>query len=85
MAVDALDPGPDGDYPFFPRDAQGLPVWSDTPTENAEGGTMMPRGIQQMRHPTDPRRLTVVDITPRIPNGTPIDPPAIPPEDPHAA
>lgn len=85
MAVDALDPGPDGDYPYFPRDAEGIPVWLDTAGESMSSGTAMPRGIQRMRNPADPGRLVVVDITPRMPDGSPINPPVIPPEDPHAA
>lgn len=84
MATDALDPGPDGDYPYFPRDAEGNPVWSDATGENQERGTMMPRGIQLMRDPANPGRLIAVDITPYLPDGTPIDPPAIPPDGPHA-
>ncbi|GHA75661.1 hypothetical protein GCM10010305_17970 [Streptomyces termitum] len=79
MAVDALDPGPNGDYPHFPRDAEGRPAWADTATD-AE--TVMPRGVQRMRHAG---RLTVIDLTPRHPDGTPIDPPVIPPNGPHAA
>lgn len=85
MAVDALDPGPNGDYPYFPRDVKGRPVWSDSPSGNPEGGTVMPRGIQQMRDPADPRRLTLVDLTPRLPDGTPVNPPVIPPGTPPAA
>lgn len=85
MAVDALDPGPDGDYPYFPRDADGRPVWSDTDAEMQVGGTRMPRGNQQMRDPADHCRLTLVDLTPRLSDGTPIDPPVLPPNGPHAA
>lgn len=87
MAVDALDPGPKGDYPYFPRDAMGRPVWSDAPTglPVLNSGAPMPRGIQRMRDPADPRRFVTVDITPRLPDGTPVDPPVIPPDTPHAA
>ncbi|NML50275.1 hypothetical protein HHL19_11435 [Streptomyces sp. R302] len=79
MAVDALDPGPDGDYPYFPRDAQGRPLWSDTGPV-PEGGTVMPRGIQAMRDPTNRGRVVFVDVTPRLPDGLLIDPPPIPPK-----
>ncbi len=79
MAVDALDPGPEGDYPYFPRDADGRPAWSDTAMATE---TVMPRGVQRTRHAG---RLTAIDLTLRHPDGTPIDPPAIPPNGPHAA
>lgn len=84
MAVDALDPGPDGTYPHFPRDAQGRPVWSDSPTglPVLNGGAPMPRGVQPMRDPHDPGRLLAIDVTPRKPDGQPIDPPVIPPRAP---
>jgi hypothetical protein len=79
MATDALDPGPDGDYPYFPRDNQGRPAWADTATD---ADTVMPRGVHQMRHAG---RLTAIDLTPRHPDGTPINPPIIPPNGPPAA
>lgn len=81
MAVDALDPGPGGTYPHFPRDAQGRPVWSDSPTglPVANGGAPMPRGIQPTRDPRHPGRLLAVDVTPRQSDGRPINPPVIPP------
>lgn len=79
MAVDALDPGPDGDYPYFPRDAQGRPLWSDMSPE-PEGGTVMPRGVQPMRDPANPGRVVCVDVTPRLPDGLPSDPPTTPPK-----
>jgi hypothetical protein len=79
MAVDALDPGPDGDYPYFPRDADGRPAWSDTSMGTE---TVMPRGVQRMRHAG---RLAVTDLTPRHLDGTPIDPPVIPPSGPRGA
>lgn len=85
MATDALDPGPNGDYPYFPRDTEGRPMWSDSPRGNPEGGTVIPRGIQYMRDPGDPRRLTALDLIPRLPDGAVIDPPDIPPDIPHAA
>lgn len=81
MAVDALDPGPDGTYPYFPRDAQGRPVWSDSQTglPPVSGGAPMLRGVQHMRDPHHPGRLLAIDLTPRDPNGELIDPPVIPP------
>ncbi|MEU9758280.1 hypothetical protein ACFYYY_08765 [Streptomyces sp. NPDC001834] len=79
MAVDALDPGPNGDYPHFPRDAHERPAWADA-AMSAE--TVMPREVQRMRHAD---RLVVLDLTPRHPDGTLIDPPVIPPNGPHAA
>lgn len=87
MAVDALDPGPNGDYPYFPRDAEGRPVWADSPPGSpvVNGGAPMPRGIQRMRDPGDPRRLVLVDVTPRPTDGTPVAPPVIPPDTPSAA
>ncbi|MFI8510432.1 hypothetical protein ACIGHB_04795 [Streptomyces sp. NPDC085460] len=79
MAVDALDPGPEGDYPYFPRDAQGRPLWSDTGSI-LKGGTVMPRGVQAMRDPVNPGGVVIVDVTPRLPDGSPIDPPTVPPK-----
>ncbi|MFG2906223.1 hypothetical protein ACGF13_14285 [Kitasatospora sp. NPDC048286] len=81
MVVDALDPGPDGTYPYFPRDAKGRPIWSDAPTglPPVNGGAPMPRGVQYMRDPRRPGRLLAIDVTPRKPDGSPINPPVIPP------
>lgn len=63
MAVDALDPGPDGDYPFWPRDDSA--------------GTYMPTGTT--RHATpDGRRSWLVDLTKYDESGNPIDPDAQP-------
>lgn len=86
MAVDALDPGPNGDYPYFPRDAKGRPAWADSPTGSpaVNEGAPMPRGVQQMRAPST-GRLVAVDLTPRLPDGTAIDPPDISPDPPTAA
>lgn len=78
MAADALDPGPNGDYPYFPRDALGRPVWSDTPDPLpvVNGGAPMPRGVRRQRSPGgDP---VVIDVTPTGPDGLPIDPPVTP-------
>ena len=77
MANDALEPGPNGDYPFFPRDAEGYPCWEGdgrTPVH----GAPMPRGVRRHRIPQT-GEVVLIDITPRQPDGTPIDPPVIPP------
>lgn len=80
MAVDALDPGPNGDYPYFPRDALGRPVWSDTPDplRVVNGGAPMPRGIRRQRSVDD--GLALIDVTPMGTDGLPIDPPVISPK-----
>ncbi len=75
MAVDAYDPGPNGDYPYFPRDSQGRPLWSDSQYTDkiaVDGKAPMPRGWRQEHG----RR---VDLTPRRPDGKPINPPTLPP------
>jgi hypothetical protein len=60
---DALDPGPDGDYPDWPRRSDGTP--------DAE---RMPTGKHRQRDPRTGRRV-LVDVTPRKPDGAPIVPP----------
>ncbi|MEU8131947.1 hypothetical protein [Streptodolium elevatio] len=79
MAVDALDPGPNGDYPHFPRDASGRPVWSDAPAGQpvVNGGAPMPRGRRMQR--TESGDVVEIDVTPTGPDAAPIDPPVIPP------
>ena len=76
MAVDAFDPGPGGTYPWFPRDSAGRPAWSDSPATDGQpadnGSFRMPRGLRR-----DGDRW--IDLTPRKPDGAPIDPPTIPP------
>lgn len=76
MAVDAFDPGPDGSYPYFPRNAAGEPVWSETADSDkrpVDGvAAPMPRGLRR-------EAGHLVDLTPRKPDGAPIDPPTIPP------
>lgn len=57
---DALDPGPNGDYPYWPR--------------NEDGGTRMPTGLVWQR--TADGTLVRIDVTPRTPGGEPIDPDA---------
>jgi len=71
MTRDALDPGPGSTYPYFPRDAQGQPLWSDqaeTDGIQVDGVTPMPRGLR-------PQGGGTIDVTPRLPSGVPIDPP----------
>jgi len=62
---DAFDPGPLGNFPYWPRLADGTPDPS-----------RMPTGKHWQRTP-DGRRV-LVDVTPRHPDGTPITPPPIP-------
>lgn len=61
MANDALDPGPNGDYPFWPR--------------NPDGTSAMPTGLRLQ--PDENGRTHLIDITPRHTDGTPIVPPDI--------
>lgn len=72
MAEDALDPGPDGTYPHWPRTADGTP-----------DPERMPTGQTRHRIREGERRGEVVSIdqTPRDPNGAPIEPPDLPPEE----
>ena len=65
MAHDALDPGPDGTYPYWPRDAKGRPIIG--PGDDGP----MPTGLTRQ----DGR---LIDLTLRHPDGTPIVPPTIP-------
>ena len=71
MARDAYEPGPNNDYPAWPRRADGTP-----------DPRRMPTGTRRQRTPDG--RVVVVDETPRFPvdhprAGEPIDPPTIPP------
>jgi len=79
MALDAFDPGPLGDYPNFPRLADGSPAWSDVPSSDGipvaglDGlTTPMPRGMRVQ----DGR---LVDVTPTGADGSPIEPPTLVP------
>ncbi len=82
MAGDALEPGPNGDYPHFPRRADGTPAWSDT-AETDGVGVVGPTGIVVAPMPRGVRSIIrngeriAVDVTPRTPDGAPIDPPTI--------
>ncbi len=68
MPNDALDPGVDGSYPFWPRRPDGTP-----------DPERMPTGKHRQKLPGTNRRV-LTDQTPRKPDGTPIVPPTIPPE-----
>jgi hypothetical protein len=86
MANDALDPGPDGTYPYFPRQADGSPAWSDLAETdgiaviNPKGIPVapMPRGTRVIRRGTWQGERILVDVTPTGPDGTPVDPPVLP-------
>jgi hypothetical protein len=58
MALDALDPGPSGDYPWIPRNPDGT---LDT--------VRMPVGLRRQRVN---RELVLIDVTPTLPDGRPI-------------
>ena len=71
MVFDAFDPGPLGDFPYFPRNPDGTPLWSDTAAADGrpvDGVSPMPRGLRTQSG-------KIVDLTPRSPDGTPLDPP----------
>ncbi|MDP9358983.1 MAG: hypothetical protein M3R02_27630 [Chloroflexota bacterium] len=79
MPVDAYDPGPLNNYPYWPRDAAGKPLNTPADAEAAGSGTYMPHGKELSDdHDRDGYRK-VHDLTPRKPDGTPIEPPTIPP------
>lgn len=65
MARDALDPGPDGNYPNWPRRPDG--------TLDPE---RMPTGVHHQLTPDGHEVL--VDLTPRDADGNPIVPPPLP-------
>jgi hypothetical protein len=71
MTTDALDPGPDGSYPHFPRDAAGRPLTSVTDAKAEGAGTYRPTGLH--RHGD-----RLLDLTPTGADGEPITPPALP-------
>jgi hypothetical protein len=84
MAHDALEPGPNGDFPWFPRHSQtGEPLWSDKPETDgkpvpgdAYGQAPIPRGARWQHG-------VKIDLTPTV--SIPgvgivvVDPPTIPP------
>lgn len=65
VARDALDPGPAGNYPNWPRLPDGTP-----------DPDRMPTGVTRQRVRGGSVR---VDVTPTDPQGRPIVPPTIPP------
>jgi hypothetical protein len=69
MPNDALDPGPDGTYPYWPRTAEG--EWDEV---------RMPTGEHYQRRKSD-GKVFRVDLTPRQTDGTPIVPPDLDPPD----
>lgn len=76
MAHDALDPGPDGSYPWFPRLPDGSPAWSDLCPADYQG-TRMPRGMTSI---VRNGQRYVIDQTPRDADGNPINPPLFLPQ-----
>jgi hypothetical protein len=56
MAVDALDPGPNGDYPYLPRNPDGT-----LDTER------MPVGLRTQRTPDG--EVVLIDVEPTGPDG----------------
>ncbi len=77
MPVDILDPGPNNDYPHWPRDAAGQPITTQEHARAAGSGTYVPTGTHL--EPDADGQLRPVDLTPRKPDGTPIEPAVIPP------
>jgi len=63
MPNDALDPGLNGNYPYWPRQEDG-----------SEDPVRMPRGRRWQRDSRGEWHL--IDLTPRHPDGTPIVPPS---------
>lgn len=76
MAHDALDPGPDGDYPFFPRLPDGSPAWSDRCPADYRG-SRVPRCMTTIVR--DGQRF-IIDQSPRDANGDRINPSLRPPQ-----
>lgn len=64
MARDAYEPGPNGDYPAWPRNPDGT-----TDRERMPTGTRTLTRTDRLGNPI------VIDVTPRNPDGTPIVPP----------
>ncbi len=79
MPVDAYDPGPLGNYPYWPRDAAGKPINTQAHAEAADSGTYMPHGKEVSADRDRDGNPLLLDLTPRKPDGTPIVPPTIPP------
>ncbi len=72
MAHDALAPG-DGTYPHFPRYEDGSPNFRAVVGVDAwfENGVWL-----TTQRAADGSRV-VIDVTPRLPDGTPINPPTL--------
>jgi len=68
MAKDALDPGPEGNYPNWPRKPDGTPDESRMPTKS--------RKRRRRRSPYGETHDNL-DLRPRDENGNPIEPPSI--------
>jgi hypothetical protein len=68
MAHDALDAGPDGTFPWFPRLPDGTPAWSDLCPPDYQGARM-PRGMTTIVR--DGQRF-IVDQSPRDAEGKPL-------------
>jgi hypothetical protein len=79
MAVDAYDPGPLGNYPYWPRDAEGRPINDQAHAETAGSGSYMPHGTELDSSRDRDGYRKVHDLTPRTADGQPIVPPTIPP------
>lgn len=85
MPVDICDPGPLGNWPYFPRKADGSPAWSDSAATDGKGVPglngrevgLQPRGVRKMRHPRT-GAIIAYDVTPTW-NGAPISPPTLAP------
>lgn len=80
MPQDALDPGPNGDYPYFPRLPDGSPAWADSVPADYSGPVVR-RGVEYVRVWGGNRHgdLVAFDVSPRDAAGNPINPPVIPP------
>jgi hypothetical protein len=80
MPQDALDPGPRGDYPYFPRLPDGSPAWADL-VPAGYTGSVVRRGVEKVRVWGGNRHgdLVAFDVTPRDAAGNAINPPVIPP------
>lgn len=81
MANDAFDPGPNGEYPFWPRRPDGKPAGCGHPiTSPADlaAEQQMPTGTRKHRVPGT-GEVVLIDLTPRHPDGSPIVPPDLPP------
>ena len=72
MAEDAFEPGEGNTFPAWPRKPDGSP-----------DPDRMPTGVtgHRIRVGPDKGRRVVIDQTPRNPDGSPIEPPTIPPDE----